>query len=155
MVLVFMFTAGAVAEIETAVAQKITRPVTPYDIAATIANLLEIKPPSGSVGIPLVNDHFRSLHTFLTYQGNSFVDYVGKLEHLDEDWQPLKEKFGLDCPQTVKCNRRVSGPAVPFRDLPYTMETAEVAINRYARDIELYGYRNEIDTLLEKIKKIQ
>ena len=35
-------------------AQKIARPVTPYDIAATIANLLEIKPPSGSIGIPLV-----------------------------------------------------------------------------------------------------
>jgi hypothetical protein len=34
--------------------QQITRPVTPYDIAATIATCLEIKPPSGSVGIPLV-----------------------------------------------------------------------------------------------------
>ncbi len=34
--------------------QRIARPVTPYDIAATIATLLEIKPPSGSVGIPLV-----------------------------------------------------------------------------------------------------
>ena len=35
-------------------AQKIARPVTPYDIAATIAVRLEIKPPSGSVGTPLV-----------------------------------------------------------------------------------------------------
>jgi predicted AlkP superfamily pyrophosphatase or phosphodiesterase len=34
-------------------AQKIVRPVTPYDIAATLAAYLEIKPPSGSVGIPL------------------------------------------------------------------------------------------------------
>jgi predicted AlkP superfamily pyrophosphatase or phosphodiesterase len=33
--------------------QKIVRPVTPYDIAATLAACLEIKPPSGSVGIPL------------------------------------------------------------------------------------------------------
>ena len=35
-------------------AQQIARPVTPYDIAATIAVRLEIKPPSGSVGVPLV-----------------------------------------------------------------------------------------------------
>ena len=35
-------------------AQNIARPVTPYDIAPTIANILEVKPPSGSVGIPLV-----------------------------------------------------------------------------------------------------
>jgi hypothetical protein len=34
-------------------AQRISRPVTPYDIAATIATRLEIKPPSGSVGVPL------------------------------------------------------------------------------------------------------
>ncbi|VVS91591.1 alkaline phosphatase family protein [Desulfoluna spongiiphila] len=34
-------------------AQRIARPVTPYDIAPTLASLLEIKPPSGSVGIPL------------------------------------------------------------------------------------------------------
>jgi len=35
-------------------AQRIARPVTPYDIAITIANILEVKPPSGSVGVPLV-----------------------------------------------------------------------------------------------------
>ena len=35
-------------------AQRIARPVTPYDIAATLAAYLNIKPPSGSVGVPLV-----------------------------------------------------------------------------------------------------
>ena len=35
-------------------ALRIARPVTPYDIAATIAVCLEVKPPSGSVGTPLV-----------------------------------------------------------------------------------------------------
>ncbi|NQU22744.1 MAG: alkaline phosphatase family protein, partial [Candidatus Nealsonbacteria bacterium] len=34
-------------------AQRISRPVTPYDIAATIAIYLGIKPPSGSIGTPL------------------------------------------------------------------------------------------------------
>jgi len=32
----------------------VTRPVTPYDIAATLAARLHVKPPSGSVGVPLV-----------------------------------------------------------------------------------------------------
>jgi predicted AlkP superfamily pyrophosphatase or phosphodiesterase len=35
-------------------ARTINRPVGPHDIAATIAAYLEIKPPSGSVGVPLV-----------------------------------------------------------------------------------------------------
>ncbi len=33
--------------------RKISRPVTPYDIAATLANHLGVKPPSGSIGNPL------------------------------------------------------------------------------------------------------
>ena len=97
------------------------------------------------------NDHFRSLHTFLTYKGRSFVDYVGKVENFNEEWRPLEEKFGLKCPQTDRADRRVSGPAVAFKALPYSMESAEVAIKRYARDIELYDYGNEIDILLETI----
>jgi len=36
-------------------AQRIDRPVTPYDIAATLAVELGVKPPSGSVGVPLVD----------------------------------------------------------------------------------------------------
>ncbi|MEE9543813.1 MAG: alkaline phosphatase family protein [Thermodesulfobacteriota bacterium] len=35
-------------------AQTISRPVGPQDIAATIAAYLEIKPPSGSIGVPLL-----------------------------------------------------------------------------------------------------
>jgi hypothetical protein len=36
------------------VARTIGRPVGPQDIAATIAAYLGIKPPSGSVGVPLL-----------------------------------------------------------------------------------------------------
>jgi phosphoglycerol transferase MdoB-like AlkP superfamily enzyme len=35
-------------------AQRISRSVTPYDIAATLATILEVKPPSGSIGKVLV-----------------------------------------------------------------------------------------------------
>ena len=34
-------------------AKKVDRPVTPYDIAATLAAHLNIKPPSGAIGVPL------------------------------------------------------------------------------------------------------
>lgn len=100
------------------------------------------------------NEHFRSLNSFLTYQDKPFVDYVGKIEHFNEDWQPLKQKFGLDCPQRDERSKRVSGPAIPFIDLPYTRETAEIAAKRYARDIELYDYGDEIDFLIEHKKKL-
>ena len=35
-------------------ALRVARPVTPYDVAPTLANDLGVKPPSGSIGNPLV-----------------------------------------------------------------------------------------------------
>ncbi len=35
-------------------AAKVNRPVTPYDIAPTLANYLDVKPPSGAMGEPLL-----------------------------------------------------------------------------------------------------
>ncbi len=34
-------------------AQEVSRPVTPYDIAPTLASFLKVKPPSGAIGMPL------------------------------------------------------------------------------------------------------
>ena len=34
-------------------AARISRPITPYDVAPTLANYLGIKPPSGAIGNPL------------------------------------------------------------------------------------------------------
>ncbi len=34
-------------------AAKVSRPVTPYDIAPTLADYLNVKPPSGAIGVPL------------------------------------------------------------------------------------------------------
>ena len=38
-------------------AAKVNRPVTPYDIAPTLANYLGVKPPSGAIGMPLAEVH--------------------------------------------------------------------------------------------------
>lgn len=98
------------------------------------------------------NDHFRSLNNFLVYEGKPFVDYVGKIEHFKEDWQFLNDRFGLPRPPRDERSKRVSGPAVPLNKLPYTQEMAEIAVKRYAKDIELYDYADDIDFLFEKIK---
>ena len=39
------------AEVEKA--KTVSRPVTPYDVAPTLANYLGVKPPSGAIGNPL------------------------------------------------------------------------------------------------------
>jgi len=98
------------------------------------------------------DQHFRSLHNFLTHQGKSFMNHVGKIETMEQDWRPIHAKFGLDFPQR-ETSTRVSGPKIAFHDLPYTVETATVAAGRYAQDIAHYDYGNEVYALIEKLKK--
>ena len=96
------------------------------------------------------DQHLRSLHTFLTYQGTSLVHWLGRVERLDSDWQHLTTRFGLPCPQH---DRRVSGPSVSFANLPYTRKTAQIAIERYQQDIEMFGYQREADELLVSLPR--
>ena len=37
-------------------ARTVSRPVTPYDVAPTLVHYLGVKPPSGSIGNPLVEN---------------------------------------------------------------------------------------------------
>lgn len=94
------------------------------------------------------NQHFRSLHTFLTYEGTSLVHWLGRFERFESDWQHLTTRFGLPCPER---NRRVTGPIVSLSSLPYTRKSAQLAIKRYQQDIEQFGYKSEIDVFLESL----
>ena len=69
------------------------------------------------------------------------VDFIGKFESLQEDWQQLMEKLSL--------------PPLPHKNISlkksenneesfYTKNIAEVAIERYRKDIELLGYQDDI-----------
>lgn len=82
--------------------------------------------------------HLVSQHV-LVYdaKGNSYADFVGRFERLEEDWKVIQEKVSLpDLPirnQTTKDD---------WRDY-YTLELAEIVYHRYQKDIELFGYEEE------------
>jgi hypothetical protein len=86
--------------------------------------------------------HFRSQHTFFYHRGQLMVDFVGHFETLQSDWNHLRERFGL--------------PALPHHNRSrhaacqqaYSPALATIAAQRYARDIELFGYREAVDALL-------
>jgi hypothetical protein len=87
--------------------------------------------------------HFRSQHTFLYHRKKLMVDFVGHFEQLDQDWGLLREKFGL--PALPHQNR---SSHVDYREA-YTPELARLAARRYKKDIDLFGYSEEIAELLE------
>lgn len=86
--------------------------------------------------------HLRSQHRFITDRRGTVVDFVGRFERLDEDWSHLRERFGVP----ALPERNVSSRA-EYEDA-YTPELARLVADRYRRDIELLGYRDEIGHLV-------
>jgi hypothetical protein len=85
--------------------------------------------------------HLRSQHRFITDRHGTVVDFIGRFERLEEDWDVLRERFGLPAlPQ-----RNVSSRA-QYADA-YTPELARLVAERYRRDVELFGYGDEITRL--------
>jgi len=64
------------------------------------------------------------------------VDHWLRFEHLQADWQELKNKISLDLPELNPSNH-----ATYVEDRPaYTQETAAKVAKRFAVDFEYFGY---------------
>jgi hypothetical protein len=94
------------------------------------------------------DQHFRSQHTFLTHKDALLVDHLGKLERFEADWGPVADQCGIACPAQ---RMRVSGPALAGAPLPLSRRSAELAIERYRQDIELFDYQDEVDQLVDAL----
>jgi len=86
--------------------------------------------------------HFRSQYTFVTdRQGNIFVDFLGRFENLNDDFQRICKKINL-----------------PMKELPHLMRSKRklelqeideklwrMVVQRYAEDFELFDYNTRFD----------
>jgi hypothetical protein len=88
------------------------------------------------------DQHFRSQHTFLMWGETLLVNELGRLERFEADWARIGG--GLVLPGR---EHRVSGPTVGVRELPLGREAAKRAVERYRRDIEVFGYEEEVAEL--------
>lgn len=89
--------------------------------------------------------HFRSQHFKIYHQGQCLVDFVGNFENMGAHWQILSEKTGLEKPPG---SYRHTGAGNRLKELPLSLEAAEQISRRYSTDIDLLGYRQEIDQWL-------
>jgi dermatan 4-sulfotransferase 1 len=77
--------------------------------------------------------HFRSQAWFLTWQGELLTSFVGKLENIDEDWQVLQKKFGMDPPPRINVSNSKVLPEM-------SDEIKDLIRARYADDFRLFEY---------------
>lgn len=79
--------------------------------------------------------------------GKRMVDYVEKVENINEKYPSLQEMYGLgELPHLNKSDKK------SWMDY-YTKDTARMAYHMYKKDINAFGYREEYKRLLKYIKE--
>ena len=83
------------------------------------------------------NDHWFPLHRYVEFsKEDKFIDYVGKYENLNHDWDVISQKLNIS--PIININTRYP-PNKSYRK-HYTDELVEIVSNYYKRDLELFNY---------------
>lgn len=103
----------------------------------------------------LADSHFKSQYALL-YRGEELqVDYIGKFEQFDQDWQPLAEKYQLEpLLAQVNISKNKAGCHSDYR-LYYTEPLVQLIYERYRKDIHAFGYEEEYAQLLAFVRTQQ
>lgn len=82
-----------------------------------------------------VHTLLRPQHTFVELDGVNVMDFIGRFENLNEDWNVVREKIGIgkELPHNHRGYKR-------DYDALYTPETREIIANHYKKDFEMFGY---------------
>jgi len=70
-------------------------------------------------------------------KGSIIVDFIGKYEHLKEDFQEACSRIGIKAPKMP--HKRQATDRTAYQKY-YTGETAELIAKYFKRDIEMFGY---------------
>lgn len=94
----------------------------------------------------LADGHFKSQYSVLCRRGAKLPDFIGKFEHLEEDWQVMADQHGF--PQLSIRNRTEQDD---WRSYYTSREIIETVAKRYSKDIDSFGYTSEYKELLNSI----
>ena len=81
-----------------------------------------------------VNDHWFPLSNYAEFKdGKQFVDYIGKVENIEKDWDKIKKRI---CCGDTKITKTKIKPYASH----YDNETLQIVSEIYKRDLELFDY---------------
>ncbi len=95
----------------------------------------------------IIDRHLRSQSWLLSDEQGLLPDYIGKLEKFDADWGTISNKYGL--PKPIHWNK--TGKPGKITDVCPRADLERLK-DRYAEDIELFGYQHAVDDMLEEYK---
>ncbi len=97
---------------------------------------------------PMEDFHFCSqYHRFIGKNGKPLVNFIGRVERLKADYEPLRQKYGFD--PLRRYNKVDYGD---WRDY-YTTKLAKKVYRKYKKDVQYFGYEQEYRDLLDYCKR--
>lgn len=93
--------------------------------------------------------HFAGQYQMIYTKGKCQVDFVGKIENLKDEYEPIRERFNL-LPLEQK-NRVFSKTGKNWMDY-YTPFTARLVYWKFKKDFEVFGYEEEYTKLMDYLK---
>ena len=91
------------------------------------------------------NTHFRSMSAFLLHKDKVIPHFVGKFENMAEDWPKLQEK--IDLPSLPHRKKSGEYKKDEYKE-HYTKELANIVYERYKKDVDTFGYYDDIKDML-------
>ena len=88
----------------------------------------------------LCDRHFKP-QAYLISQAPVKIDFIGRFESFNEDYERLRKNYALEKLQVVNKSHEYR-----LSDI-YTHKTLDLVAQRYAEDIECFNYKNEYDKL--------
>ena len=81
--------------------------------------------------------HWQSQYETLFYRGKQLVDFIGKVENIDNDLKLICQKLGIECTATVK---RIRSSERGCYTEAYTEELRRLVTEHYQQDLRQFGY---------------
>lgn len=66
----------------------------------------------------------------------ALIDYVGRFEHLEKDFNRIRSKLGVDC----ELQKKNVGARKDYREY-YSEETRQIVAEAYREDIDMFNYK--------------